>query len=159
LLAIFVSFWLINPLIIFFPVLYFLDRFQFLYPAAIADTVMAAYRPAAFRALPLFFFSFEQPFHAVHFHVMKIFNHAHVVVRTVTFIELLQPGARETSAFRAILDFTFREQAAVLGESARFIMLGFAAVTITLFQTLFVHVVFPRHVEFTDPAVHPAQTY
>jgi hypothetical protein len=48
---------------------------------------MATYHPAAFRAVPLCHFFFQEPVNAMRFYEFEVFYHAHMVKGAVALIE------------------------------------------------------------------------
>ena len=61
---------------------------------------MTADDTAADRALPLFRFFFQECIHALLFNHREVFHHAHVVFRSVAFIELFYPETRKVFTFK-----------------------------------------------------------
>ena len=59
----------------------------------------------AFGASPLFFFVSNEMHYAEFLDVLKIFDHAHAVLGSISVIQTLQPGTREAITAEAILGF------------------------------------------------------
>ena len=60
----------------------------------------------AFRASPPFFFvSDEMPYAEISY-ALKIANHAHAVLGSITLIQMVQPVAGEAVTTKAVLDFS-----------------------------------------------------
>ena len=84
------------------PIANFLQCSQFLHPAAMADAVMTAYHPAAFRTFPFFFFPGQELYHTVFFHIIQVLNHAHMIVLYIAFIKRLEIITGELITFETI---------------------------------------------------------
>ncbi len=62
---------------------------------------------AAFRALPSFFFVFNETPYTEFFNVLEILDHAHAILGSVPVIQVFQPCTREAVATEAVLGFSF----------------------------------------------------
>jgi len=75
---------------------------------------MNAEHLAAFRADPPFFFvSDEMPYAKISY-VLKVADHAHAILGSITLIQMLQPVAGEAVTIKAVLDFGANQLFAVL---------------------------------------------
>ena len=68
------------------PVLSFL-LLQLFETTSVTNSVMTAYNPATFRAVPLFRFLFQDPFDAILFDKFEVLYHAHVVKGAIALIK------------------------------------------------------------------------
>jgi hypothetical protein len=89
--------------------------------------LMNAEHLAAFRADPPFFFgSYEMPY-AEFPNVLKVADHAHAVLGSITLIQMLQPLAGESVTSKAVLDLGVCHLLAVL-DFAFYARFGFEAI-------------------------------
>jgi len=94
--------WTGNDLVFpFIPLL--LLCFQPLHAALEAQPAMTAYRPATLRTPPFLLFLLQKRLYSLLLNKIEIFYHAHVVVRTVALIQVLQSPARVLRALVAVL--------------------------------------------------------
>jgi hypothetical protein len=68
----------------------------------------------AFRAAPPFFFISDEMPYAEFSNILEIINHAHAVLGSVPFIQVVKPGARKAITSEAVLDFSLSHLLAVL---------------------------------------------
>jgi hypothetical protein len=90
-----------------------------------AQAVVAADKPAAFPALPFFLLVSEEGLNATFFGVGKVSHHAHVVVSTITLVDMLDLVTGESAAPVTILPAVFFQLEAVFdpAASATFILI------------------------------------
>ncbi len=86
---------------------------------------------------------------------LKVLNHAHVVFVTVSFVERLQPFARELVAFEAEPDQALLQQIATAFHVDTVLAPWDTANTVFPMATLFVQVVLHCKIVDAYPAVHP----
>jgi len=60
----------------------------------------------AFRAAPPFFFVSNEMPYAEFSNVFEIADHAHAILGSIPFIQMVQPDAREAVTTKAVLDFS-----------------------------------------------------
>lgn len=68
----------------------------------------------AFRASPFFSFVSNELPDAELFDVLKIFDHAHAILGSISLIQIVQPGTGEAVTTVAVIDFSFIHLLAVL---------------------------------------------
>ncbi len=59
----------------------------------------------AFRASPPFFFASDEMSYAEFSNILEIINHAHAILGSVPFIQIVPPDAREAITAETVLDF------------------------------------------------------
>jgi len=75
---------------------------------------MTADRCTALRTFPLRFFLFQERFDPVLFNEIQVFDHTHMVLGAVSFIQRLQTLTGECFALEAESEFSFGQQFAAI---------------------------------------------
>jgi len=115
---------------------------QYVKTAMQAQTIMAAYHFAAFRAAPFLFFLFQKHLHTLLFDVIQVFEHAHMVFGAVTLIKGFEAFAGEIFALRTEADQSFPQQMALLLHMGTVLTPRQAAGTIFPLKALFLQIIF-----------------
>ena len=121
-----------------------------------AESVVAADRTAAPRAVPLLLFFSKKIGGTVFLDVHKIFNHAHVVPGTVPLVEVLQTPAREIAALIAEPYKPEPEPFAAFLHECTIFTAGQAAFAVFSVETFLLQIVLLRLVADAQRTVHPA---
>jgi hypothetical protein len=72
----------------------------------------------ALRTSPFFFLASDEMAHAEFSNVLKIVDHAHAILGSVPFIQMVQPDAREAVTIEAILDISVHYLLTVLDSTS-----------------------------------------
>jgi hypothetical protein len=132
---------------------------QLIKAAAKAQSIMAAYCPAAFGTSPFCRFLFQELLDTVSFYEFKVIYHAHMVLGSVAFIEGFKPSAGEVSALITEPHQPPAQQTTSLFHEGTVLATWNAARAVSLTETLLLQVAFHRQVTGAHTAVHPARGY
>ena len=121
-----------------------------------AQPFMAAYRPSAVRAAPLYLFFLQKRIHAIRFNKFEVFNHAQMILCTVSFIKGFQPAAGEIGTLMAESDKAFPNQVAMVFHKDAVFAARQTSGTVCPVESLFIQVACHRLVTDADSTIHPA---
>lgn len=121
-----------------------------------AESVVAADRTAAPRAVPLLLFFSKKIGGTVFLDVRKVFKHAHVVPGTVPLVEALQTPAREIAALIAEPDKPEPEPFAAFLHERTILTAGQAAFAVFSIEALLQQIILLRLIVDAQRTVHPA---
>lgn len=110
---------------------------------------MAADGSAAIRAAPRLFLLVEESVHPLLFDSTKVFNHTHVVLFAVPFVERFEPLAGEVPALKAETHKPFAHLFAAAVHKGAVLAARHTAGAVSFGKALFVEVVLHRQVTDT----------
>jgi len=120
-----------------FPPAVFLVIAQGVDVAGKAQAVMTAYLPTAFFALPPLILLDHERINTVLLNGFEIFNHAHVVFRTIAFVQHFKAPTGKIGAFKAKADTPVPKQFTAITHMQTVFAASYAALAILPVEALF----------------------
>ncbi len=125
--------------LLFIPAVFFVLQ-EKLELTAKAEPVVAADRPTTGGAAPFFLLHLQEIIHSKIANGLQVFDHAHVILGAVAFIQAFETFAGVSGAFKAEAHFTICQQLATIRHVGAILAPGDAARAVASVETLLVQV-------------------